>query len=58
MLLDEECEEYNLYQHEERREFIFRIFQMLALGGELNQYEDTVKPYLDVTKTMYKDLVR
>lgn len=42
MLLDDECPEYNLYTTEEREEFIFRILQMLVLGGTLCQYEDTI----------------
>ncbi|KAM0731004.1 Cilia and flagella-associated protein 300 [Formica fusca] len=58
MLLDEESEEYNLYSREERNEFVFRIFQMLVLGGILCQFEDALEPYLDVTKSIYKDLVR
>lgn len=58
MLLDEECPEYNLYLKDEREEFIFRIFQMLVLGGILCQYEDVLNPYLEVTKAIYKDLVR
>lgn len=58
MLLDEECDEYNVYSNETRQEFIFRIFQMLVLGGVLCQYEDTLQPYLDVTKKLYKSLSR
>ncbi|KAL6428982.1 hypothetical protein ACFW04_008061 [Cataglyphis niger] len=58
MLLDEESEEYNLYSREERNEFVFRIFQMLVLGGILCQFEDALEPYLDITKSIYKDLVR
>ncbi|XP_058804305.1 cilia- and flagella-associated protein 300-like [Phymastichus coffea] len=58
MLLDEECDQYNLYSAKEREEFIFRIFEMLILGGALCQYEDELKPYLDVTKKIYKELVR
>ena len=58
MLLDEESEEYNLYDKNEREEFIFAIFQMLVLGGPLCQYEDNIQPYLDITKTIYKDLIR
>ncbi|XP_076238505.1 cilia- and flagella-associated protein 300 [Calliopsis andreniformis] len=58
MLLDEECPEYDLYAKDEREEFIFRIFQMLVLGGMLCQYEDTLDPYLDTTKLLYKDLIR
>ncbi|XP_020288836.1 uncharacterized protein C11orf70 homolog [Pseudomyrmex gracilis] len=58
MLLDEESEEYNLYSENEKSEFIFRIFQMLVLGGILCQFEDVIQPYLDVTKRIYKDLVK
>lgn len=58
MLLDEESDQYNLYSKEERNEFIFCIFQMLVLGGNLCQYEDTLEPYLNTTKCIYKDLIR
>lgn len=58
MLLDEECPEYNLYLKDEREEFIFFIFQMLVLGGILCQYEDILNPYLEVTRAMYKDLIK
>jgi len=30
----------------------------LAIGGEVCQYEDTIQPYIDVTKSIYKDLIR
>ncbi|XP_066585087.1 cilia- and flagella-associated protein 300-like [Prorops nasuta] len=58
MLLDEECDEYGLYLDYEREEFIFRIFKLLVIGGMLCQYEDTLEPYLKLTKRIYKDLVR
>ncbi|KYN08156.1 PREDICTED: uncharacterized protein C11orf70 homolog [Cyphomyrmex costatus] len=58
MLLDEESEEYNLYSEYEKDEFVFRIFQMLVLGGTLCQFEDVIQPYLDITKKIYKDLIR
>ncbi|XP_043259099.1 cilia- and flagella-associated protein 300-like [Colletes gigas] len=58
MLLDNECPEYNLYPKDEREEFIFRIFQMLVLGGVICQYEDVLDPYLNTTKVIYKDLIR
>jgi len=58
MLLDEESEEYSLYSEVERNEFVFRIFQMFVLGGVLCQFEDVLQPYLDVTKSIYKDLIR
>lgn len=58
MLLDEESEEYSLYSEDERNEFVFRIFQMFVLGGTLCQFEDALQPYLDITKSIYKDLIR
>lgn len=58
MLLDEECDEYNLYSEDERKEFMFRIFEMLVLGGSLCQHEDELKPYLETTKKIYKELIR
>lgn len=58
MLLDEDSDKYSLYTEDERKEFVFRIFQMLVLGGMLCQFEDTLQPYLDITKSIYKNLVR
>lgn len=58
MLIDEESDEYSLYSTDERDEFIFKIFQMLVLGGEYCQYEDDLQPYLDCTKKIYKDFVK
>ncbi|XP_008202253.1 cilia- and flagella-associated protein 300-like isoform X2 [Nasonia vitripennis] len=58
MILDEYCEEYQLFNSEERAEFIFRIFEMLVLGGSLCQFEEELQPYLDTTKKIYKELVR
>ncbi|KAI4497237.1 hypothetical protein M0802_007721 [Mischocyttarus mexicanus] len=58
MLLDKESDQYDLYSEDERNEFIFRIFQMLVLGGSLCQYEDTLEPYLNTTKLIYKDIIR
>merc|ERR1712216_595754 len=57
MLLDEESEEWETYSERERTELIFHIFKRLAVGGGLNQYEDYVKPYVDLTKAIYKDMV-
>ena len=33
------------------------LFQLLVIGGSLNQYEDLIEPYLDWTKKLYKALV-
>lgn len=58
MLLDEDSENYHVLGSAERGELLFRLFKHLCLGGALNQYEDTVEPYISVTKKMYKELIR
>nr|CAD7414187.1 unnamed protein product [Timema poppensis] len=57
MFLDEDSSNYKLMLKSDRNEFIFRLFQAICLGGQWCQYEDTIKPYLDTTKCIYKDLV-
>ncbi|XP_046876598.1 cilia- and flagella-associated protein 300 [Hypomesus transpacificus] len=57
MLQEEESEYYDVIGREERGEFLFRLFKHLCLGGELCQYEDTVAPYVDTTKHIYRDLI-
>ncbi|XP_061786231.2 cilia- and flagella-associated protein 300 isoform X2 [Nerophis lumbriciformis] len=57
MLREEDSEHYQVVRSAERGEFLFRLFKHLCLGGELNQYEDTIEPYISTTKNMYKDLI-
>ncbi|XP_049603423.1 cilia- and flagella-associated protein 300 isoform X2 [Syngnathus scovelli] len=57
MLQDEESDNYHILGSAERAEFLFRLFKHLCLGGELNQYEDTIEPYINVTKKIYKELI-
>jgi hypothetical protein len=54
MLVNEDSENCNVFGEEEQRELIFQIFKLLAIGGGMCQCEDTVNPYLDATKTLYK----
>jgi cilia- and flagella-associated protein 300 len=55
-LIVEESEDYGILD-EFRNEFLFRIFEHVAIGGGVCQYEDEIEPYLEVVKGMYKDLV-
>ncbi|XP_061694907.1 cilia- and flagella-associated protein 300 isoform X2 [Syngnathoides biaculeatus] len=57
MLQDEDSENYHILGSAERGEFLFRLFKHVCLGGELNQYEDTVEPYVGVTKKLYKEVI-
>lgn len=56
-LIVEDDESYSLFSDQDRKEFIFHLFKALSLGGKLCQFEDTLQPYLDATKLIYKDLV-
>ena len=58
MLLVEDSDNYDTYSAAEREEFLFQLFRHICLGGALCQYEDSVEPYLEITKLIYKDLVR
>ncbi|XP_014244163.1 uncharacterized protein C11orf70 homolog [Cimex lectularius] len=57
MVLDKHDASKDLYKQSERNQFIFQLFKHLVLGGKWCQYEDTLSPYLEVTKSLYKDLV-
>ena len=49
---------YDLFDEEDRKELIFCIFRFLCLGGSVCQYDDDITDYYDLTKKIYKDLVR
>lgn len=54
----EEFPSYEIFNREDRKEFIFQIFKSICLGGRVCQYEDSIHAYLETTKKLYKDLVR
>lgn len=58
MLLLEDSDNFECYSDNERDEVLFKLFFHLVIGGPICQYEDTIQPYLDVTKSLYKDLIK
>ena len=46
-----------IHEDKYQKEFIFKVFQHLVLGGGVCQYESNIQEYLKVVKTLYKDLV-
>ena len=50
ILFMEESDLYATYSEKERKEFLFRVFQHLVIGGASNQYEDEAEEYLKATK--------
>ncbi|XP_072119557.1 cilia- and flagella-associated protein 300 isoform X1 [Mobula birostris] len=57
VLLLEDSDNYQIFSDTERKEFIFCLFKHFCLGGMLCQFEDTVDPYLETTKAVYKEIV-
>lgn len=55
-LLSPDSEEWLAWSDEQRKELIFRLFSSFVIGGALNQFDDEIKPYLDLTRTAYKEM--
>ena len=39
-------------------EFLFELFCLLVLGGQLNQWDQSVTPYREMIKQVYKEIVK
>ncbi len=58
MLVDEDDDDYDMFNDADRDQVIFRLFRHLVFGaGALCQYEDRLDPYLETCKTVYRDLI-
>ena len=54
----DEFEEWDVIHSDKyQKEFIFKLFQHIVLGGSMCQYEHNIQEYLKVIKMLYKDLV-
>ncbi|KAM4795497.1 cilia- and flagella-associated protein 300 [Rhinophrynus dorsalis] len=57
VLLLDDSEHFQIFSQQDREQFLFLLFKHLCLGGALCQFEDTIDPYLETTKSIYKDLL-
>ena len=57
MMIKEESEYYEVFTPEEKRQLLYVIFQLLVIGGSMNQPDEKIDDYLDLTKFLYKQLV-
>jgi len=57
-LINEESENWDVFTPDDRKEFLFRIFMHLKLGGSMCQPDERITPYLEATKIVYKNLVK
>lgn len=58
MLVMEDSDNYSVFDEEDRKELLFLVFRFLVMGGAVCQFDDDIGDYLDLTKKIYKDLVR
>ncbi|EQC30396.1 hypothetical protein SDRG_11971 [Saprolegnia diclina VS20] len=56
MMANGDSEHAHLFTAAEQRELIFQIFKRLVIGGAMCQSDETIQPYLDITKAIYKAL--
>ncbi|ORZ34722.1 hypothetical protein BCR44DRAFT_33548 [Catenaria anguillulae PL171] len=47
----------DVFERQDRNELLFHLFAHLVLGGRVNQFEDEVGPYFEVTKAIYREMV-
>lgn len=57
MILNNNSKRFNIFSESDRKQFIWRLFCHLCLGGEWCQYEFSIEPYLTATKFLYKNLI-
>ncbi|XP_075448549.1 cilia- and flagella-associated protein 300 isoform X3 [Ascaphus truei] len=57
VLLLDDTDKFDIFSQSDREEFLFHLFKHLCLGGALCQFEDVIDPYLQTTKSIYKDLM-
>ncbi|KAK3928309.1 Cilia- and flagella-associated protein 300 [Frankliniella fusca] len=57
VLVDEEDEDWDVFSPGERAEFLFQLLRLLVVGGKWCQYEDTITPYINTARSIYKYLV-
>ncbi|RIB26482.1 hypothetical protein C2G38_2163352 [Gigaspora rosea] len=48
---------YDLFNNDDRNEFIFHVLQSVCLGGDICQFEDEINKYFEVVKSIYRDLI-
>lgn len=55
--LNEDGEYFSVFDEDMRRELLVQLFNLLVIGGVLNQYDDSIEPYRETLKEIYKEVV-
>jgi hypothetical protein len=57
MLVNEDSENAYVFTSDEKKQFIYAVFKLFAVGGAMCQPEVTVDRYLDMTKAFYREVI-
>ena len=57
LLVNEDSVKADTFSEAAQKEALFRLFKMFAVGGPMCQSDDEVGNYLEMTKSLYRDLV-
>ena len=57
MFVSDESDHIGIFSEAEMNEFIYYLLKLVCLGGSINQYEDTLQPYLEVVLQLYRNLI-
>jgi len=57
MLINEDSENASVYSETEKKELIYVLFRLLAVGGGMCQPDVSIERYLELTKGLYRDLL-
>ena len=55
--VNEDGEHFAVFDEDMRRELLVQLFNLLVIGGVLNQYDDLIEPYRETLKEIYKEIV-
>jgi len=57
VLLNEYSENARLFSESEKKQFIYCLFKLIAIGGSMCQPDTKIDRYLEMTKGLYKNLI-
>ena len=57
MLLNPESENTNIFNSQQKKEFLFHLLKLICIGGSMCQPEDKFLEWKNAIRDIYKDLV-
>ena len=57
MITKEDSEHYDTFSDEEKKQFLYVVFQHLVIGGQMTQPDEMIENYVEIAKILYKSLV-